>query len=150
MPSKEVTHEDYPLRFVIYHLNPASARLRFLRRGLLKSSSSHICLPDSLPPLSDLLDDFTPTSALAVHPAGYVQSLCAELGFTPDALSVENNFRCWVDTPTRVLPIVFLRVTSESPFSAPEGFRWIELPDGLSLSEIERLMMRHCYQMVME
>jgi hypothetical protein len=145
MSLKKTAQEELPLRFVIYHLNPTSARLRFY-----KSNSGHICLPEPLPPLSDLIYDFVPTSELAVHPAAYVQAMCATDALNPNVLSIENDLRCWVDTPARVLPIFFLRVISESPFSAPEGFRWIELPDGLSLTETERLMMRYCYQGLME
>lgn len=143
-----ITHganDALPLRFMVHHLNPASARLRFL-----KSNNGHICQPEALPALSALYDDVAPTVERAVHPAKYFQKLCDDFSLKNDALIIEQGFRCWVDTPSQAVPIFLLRAVNESPFCAPEGFRWIELPDSFSLTDVERQMMRRCYQWLME
>lgn len=137
--------EEFPLRFIIYHLNPASARLRFL-----KSSDGQVCHPLPLPRLSDLIDHYSHVDSVTVHPASYLQAISKLLSTSIDKLVIEDGFRCWIDTPQQVLPVYLLRVNSQSPCAAPKDYQWIELPDSFSLTEIERNMMRHCYQRLME
>lgn len=145
MKKKSPVNKHLPLRFMICHLNPASARLRFL-----KSTEGYVCQPESLPSLSDLLEDYGQKQELATHPAMYLQTVSERLGINFDRLQLESGFRCWVDTPAQVLPVFLVRVNSESPFTAPEGYQWIELPDSFRLTEVERQIMRHCYQWLME
>ena len=137
--------ESLPLRFIIVCLHPTSARLRFL-----KNTSGHICLPEALPPLSELLDDFQPPEGAALHPGAFLKQLSEQTGIPADCLSVEQSMRCWVNVPRATLPIFCLRTVDELPFTAPEGYQWIDLPDCFSLNAIEQQMMRRVYQWLME
>lgn len=145
MSQSHSVSSELALRFIIFHLNPVSARLRFL-----KSSQGQVCHPEPLPSLSDLRDGYDNSAELAIHPASYLPRICELLTISNQTLVIENDFRCWVDTPSQLLPVFLLRVSSESPCAIPEGFRWIELPDCFSLTDVERQMMRLCYQWLME
>ena len=134
------TTSPAPLRFVVHHIHPTSARLRFLT-----SVDFHVVFPTKLPSLSELLDNHESQNYLSVHPSQYLQRLCETLQIPPQLISIVNEFRCWVDTPKQTLPIYLVKVLTEQPFDAPEGCRWIELPDCFALLEIERQIMHRVY-----
>ena len=133
-----------PLRFVIHHIHPTSARLRFL-----KSAEAHIIFPRPLPTLSDLLDERDSHNCLAVHPAPFLSQLCETLQMELAKVAIVNEFRQWVDTPQSAIPIYLVKVLTEQPFTAPEGCSWIELPDCFGLIEVERLIMRKVYDFLL-
>ena len=135
-----MTDRDPPLRFVICHLHPLSARLR-----LLKSPAGKVIFPQPLPALAELLDNYTEHSSTAIHPAAYVRDLCKALAIEAERLGVVSGFRLWVDTPGRTLPLYLLQATTEQPFPAPEHCRWIEFMDCFGLSALERLLLRQIY-----
>ncbi|QLQ33729.1 MAG: hypothetical protein HZT40_21335 [Candidatus Thiothrix singaporensis] len=96
----ETTATNPPLRFVIHHLHPTSARLRFL-----KSPAGRVIFPTPLPALSELLEEYDIPSATATHPAPFLRQLCATLQVEPHELTIVNGFRLWVDTPGVTVPV---------------------------------------------
>lgn len=140
----ETTATNPPLRFVIHHLHPTSARLRFL-----KSPAGRVIFPTPLPALSELLEEYDIPSATATHPAPFLRQLCATLQVEPHELTIVNGFRLWVDTPGVTVPVYLVKVQKEQPFAAPKGCQWIELPDCFSLPAIERLVMRQIYDFLL-
>ncbi len=137
--------QNLPLRFVIFHLHPTSARLRYL-----KFDSGHVCAPKKLPVLTEVLDRYKEGAGPSVHPQTYLRPLCRQLAVAESTLSIAGEFRCWVDTPSGALPIYLARVQLEQPFDAPDGCDWIELPDCLLLSNVEIEIMRRAYQWLLE
>jgi len=136
--------DDLPLRFVIHHIHPTSARLRFLLSG-----TGHVVLPKSLPALSDLLEQRATRNLLATHPAPFLSQLCQTLQLPAQSLSIVNEFRCWVEIPGANVPVYLLKVTTEAPFAPPEGCRWIELLDSYQLVDVERLILRRVYDFLL-
>ncbi len=129
------------LRFIVHHLHPTSARLRFL-----KSPGGFVVFPTPLPRLSDLLDACTESSSLLQHPSTYLKQLSETLQINPSTLQFVKDFRCWVDTPKQTLVVYLVRVVIEQPFTPQPGYQWIELPDSFSLIAIERLMLQRVYE----
>lgn len=107
-------HAEYPLRFIIFHLHPLSARLRFL-----KFANRHLCAPIPLPALSELLENPAPDEQVHAHPGGYLQSQLGTLGLPVSQLKVEPGFRVWIDTPAGALPLYLVRAQGEQPFTPP-------------------------------
>jgi hypothetical protein len=138
-------HAEYPLRFIIFHLHPLSARLHFL-----KFAHRHLCAPIPLPALSELLESPAPDEQVRAHPGGYLQSQLGTLGLPVSELKVEPGFRVWIDTPAGALPLYLVRVQGEQPFAPPAGSQWMELPDSFSLLAIEREILRHAYAWLLE
>ena len=136
--------QSVPLRFVVYHLHRQSGRLR-----LLRTREGHICYPEALPERSVLIDENRETSNLSIHPAGHFHELCEELAISPDKLAIEQNFRCWVETPDQTLPVFLLRVVDQQFFRAPLRTQWIESLDSCSLTPVEAQMMRKIYQWIL-
>lgn len=143
-----VEDEKLPLRFVIFHLHPVSARLRFLL-----DPKGHIVFPKTLPNLSDVLEEVPSkliSSNLCVHPSQYVLPVSQHLGVDHEQLSIVSDLRISVDTPNVLMTVHYLRVTTEQPFAAPNGHAWIELPDCFQLIENERLLMKRLYSFYLD
>lgn len=137
--------QEWPLRFVVCHIHHTSARLRFLW-----SDTNSVVLPNPLPKLAELLlPDEVGTGFLAAHPATYLQQLSQLLQVSSQCLTITSEFRSWVDTPGRVVPIYLARVLGEQPFSPGKSFQWIELPDSFGLLPIERLILRQIYDFLL-
>lgn len=129
-----------PLRFIIFHLHPTSARLRFLL------FQSQLCAPYKLPALSDLLELAPDTGdEPTLYPATYLKRLVEEYALPRAQLKVQADLRFWVDTPSGPLPVYGVRAAGEQPFQAPSGCQWIELPDCHPLRDIDKLLMRALY-----
>jgi hypothetical protein len=134
-----------PLRFMVFHVHRVSARLRYL-----KMPYGQLCLPTPLPRLSELLDERPQFDKLAIHPGTWLKQACEQMQLPPERLGVEPGFRLWIDTPGQPTPVYLLRVSGPSPFDAPEGCRWIELPDCFAMLPIERLLMQAIYRHLLE
>ena len=134
-----------PLRFMVYHLHRVSARLRYLQMP-----HGQLCLPAPLPRLSELLDERPPLDKLAIHPGVWFSRACEQMQLPADRLAIEAGFRLWIDTPGQATPVYLLRVEGPSPFEAPPGCRWIELPDCFAMLPIERLLMQAIYRFLLE
>lgn len=139
-----LTAKHARLRFVIIHIHPTSARLRFLI-----SPVGCVVFPTALPVLSDLVDDQPGQHGLSVHPAAFVGELCRLLQVDTSRLEVASDFRCWVNVPGGYVPVYLLSDASPHPFEPPKGYRWIELPDSFQLIPIERLILRRVYDFLL-
>lgn len=136
---------DPPLRFVIFHLHPVSARLRFL-----KSRSQHLCLPNPLPKLADLIINPRKDTKIVVHPSSYVQACCKQWKIPDKDLTIVPEFRLWIDTPGNEIPIYCLHLDTHQPFEPPLNMVWIELPVCFDLTAIERDIMQEIYRWLLE
>ena len=137
--------EEYPLRYIIIHIHPVSARLRFLI-----SQKNHLCLPKPLPKLADLIYTPRKDNKVIVHPSSYIHTCCSQWNIPERDLTMVPDFRLWVDTPQLELPVYCLHIDAHQPFVAPAGTRWIELPECFELSAIERLIMQEIYKLLLE
>lgn len=134
-----------PMRFIIFHIHPVSAKLCFLL-----SQEKSLCLPEPLPKLSDICEDSTRANPILEFPKQYL-SRCSEKTHLPiQFLDLEANFRMWIDTPTRVIPLYALRFTQRTPLSVFGGSKWIQLPDCFQLRPIEREIMQAVYKWLFE
>jgi len=140
-----IPYQNAPLRLVLIHLNPLSARLRFL-----KINNRHLCMPAPLPALSDWLENEPKRPAVAYHPNQALKQVCSQLDIDPALLAIEPGFRMWVDTPAQALPVYMARASTPSPIPAPEHCQWIELPDCFSMLQIERDIMQGIYRWFLE
>lgn len=137
--------EKLPLRFVVFHIHPVSARLRFL-----KTDRNHLCLPNPLPALSDLVPAPVHDYKVLQHPGPFFTRCCNEWHLPEKHLKISKEFRLWVDTPVAQMPIYFLQVDMPQPFEAPEGMVWMELPDCFCLEGIEREILQGVYKWLLE
>jgi len=141
-------HQDTsgpPLRFIVFHLNPISARLRFL-----KAEGSHVCLPCELPFFSDLLHSPKQTVKVDFHPSFFVHQCCRQWHLPEQHLKITSEFHTWIDTPELQLRLYPLQVTTYQPFVAPENTEWMELLECFSLIPLERELMREVYTFLLE
>jgi hypothetical protein len=139
------TFEDVPVRFVIFHLHPVSARLRFL-----KSRSQHLCLPSPLPKLSELIVKAKKDAKIAAHPSSYLQACCKSWKIPETHLTIVPDFRLWVDTPKAEIPVYVLHLDTHQPFEPPLELVWIELPVCFDLTSVERQIMQEIYRWLLE
>jgi hypothetical protein len=144
-PPQAFALDEYPLRYVIIHIHPVSARLRFLI-----SQKPHLCLPKPLPKLSDLLSNAHNDAKVVNHPSSYIHDCCALWKIPEKDLAVVPEFKLWVDTPRARLPVYCLHVDAYQPFIAPAGTAWIDLPDCFELSSVERQIMQEIYKWLLE
>jgi hypothetical protein len=140
-----IAESPMQLRFLVFHVHRVSARLRYLTMPY-----GQLCMPTPLPKLAELMDERPQFDKLAIHPGTWLKQACEQMQLPLDRLSVEPGFRRWIDTPGQPTQVYILRVSGPSPFAAPEGMRWIELPDCLSMLPIERLLMQSVYQYLLE
>lgn len=134
-----------PLRFVVFHIHPVSARLR-----MLKTDANHLCLPVRLPTLSALLPSPHKSLKVSQHP-GYYFSQCCEMWQLPEKeMTIAKELKLWVETPSGHLPVYFLQVKGNQIFSAPPGTAWMELPECFCLAPLERDILQALYQWLLE
>ncbi|GAB2190318.1 hypothetical protein MAH1_19260 [Sessilibacter sp. MAH1] len=145
--------QNWPLRFVIIHLHPTSARLRFLI-----NQTGHLSLPSKLPSLSEIIENdnsllsqkILSNSNVVTHPSSYLKKLCTKHALPLEQLDIVSEFKTTIDTPGCLMNVFLLRVSSEQPFQAPMSWRWIELPDSFQLISIERLIMKKIYEFYLD
>lgn len=129
-----------PVYFIVCHIHPTSARLRYFL-----PKAGHLTLPGPLPRLSVLADNPNLQGQVAGHPRQHILALSSHLNMSDELLQLHNGFRCWVETARGYRPVYLLEALGPDPFPAAELGRWIELPDCYCVSENERLLMRHIY-----
>lgn len=137
--------DEYPLRYIIIHIHPVSARLRFLI-----SQKKHLCLPTPLPKLADLISITRKEHKIMAHPSSYIHACCSQWHIPEKDLAMVPEFRLWIDTPRGEIPIYCLHVDAHQPFEAPAGTCWIELPNCFELSSLERHIMQEIYKWLLE
>ncbi len=134
-----------PLRYLIFHIHPVSARLRFL-----KLRKVHVCLPSPLPPLSKVVDAPHSYKKIAFHPCTYLPVCCEKWQLPYSALKLVNNFHLWIESPDRDIPIFLAQVKGLQIFAPPSSSEWIELPDCVPMLDVEKDIMHAVYQWLME
>ena len=135
---------DFPVRYLLIHIHPVSARLRFLR-----ANKRHVTLPMTLPQLSALMDD-TVVEPVAQHPAKALSDLRQRLGLSTDEVHLRSDFRYWVETANGAVAVHLAQLLGSEPMAPPPGSDWIELPDSFAVSPIEQQLMLKVYQCLLE
>jgi hypothetical protein len=134
---------DY--RIILYHKQATSARMRFL-----KLESNSVCLFDPIPMPAALLDR-EPTNTVN-HPAAILRQAERRFDFPPDCLKAEADFRQTVEVPGGAIQIMLAAIkTMDPPFEAAEqkGGSFIDLTQARGLPEIELLLLRSAYELVL-
>jgi len=136
----------HPVRLIMYHKNPASARTRFF-----KLSHGGVCAFEPLPVPAQLLDE--PDEAVVFHPAKLVSEAEQQLGIGEGSLEVDGDYRAWVDVAHGPIQVFLVRFTGiDPPFEAiaEAGGELIDLSGGRSLAPVELELLRMAYECVMD
>ena len=132
-------------RLILLHKQATSGRVRFL----CKSSSVLIFGP--LPAGAVLrAEDYLP--AIRFHPMAAVREAEILLGLPEGSIAPQTEFHAWVATPEGDIPILLAAFTGiDPPFAAAEcsNSRFIAITESLSLSEVERHLLRRTYEHVL-
>lgn len=134
---------DY--RVILYHKQATSARTRFLK---LKNDS--VCLFDPIPMPAAVMDSVS-TNTIN-HPAAILCEAEKQLDFPAGCLKAEGEYRHTVEIPGQAIQIILAAITTiDPPFEEAEkmGARFIDLTQARGLPEIELLLLRHAYELVM-
>jgi hypothetical protein len=138
-------------RFILFHKHGTSARTRFLC-----FSGQSVLFPQPLPELAQRFDETLPRppqSVVEQHPAMLLQQLAAALEIEEGELELETEFEERVDIPGEVVRIYLVRFTAiDPPFDLAERLagRFIDLTQGRGLRDIELLLLRRAYEVIME
>lgn len=136
-------------RIVLFHKHGTSARTRFL------------CLPDNtvcgfapLPKLAQIVNitDKPPVFPVESHPAMLLKEAAERLDLPSSALELEPEYGMWVAVPGGLIRILLARFTSiDPPFAAAEatGAHFIDLTEARHLPEVELLLLRRAYEVVL-
>lgn len=135
-------------RVILYHNNPASARLRFLR-----FSYHRVCYPEALPALSVLSDTLSDAShSIAIHPAATIQQVEKQLHLESGELQVEGEYRASVDVAGGPVSVFLARFNSiDPPFELAQmiGARFIDLNEARDLPQVELELLRKAYELIL-
>jgi hypothetical protein len=134
---------DY--RVIVYHKQATSARTRFLK---LKSNS--VCLFDPIPMPAALLER-EPANTVN-HPAAILCQAEKQLGFPEGCLKAEGEYRQTVEIPGGAVQVILAAITTlDPPFEEAEknGASFIDLTQARGLPEIELLLLRAAYELVL-
>jgi hypothetical protein len=134
---------DY--RVILYHKQATSARTRFL-----KLETNSICLFDPIPMPADLLDS-EPGNTVN-HPAAILRQTEERLGFPAGSLKAEGEYRHTVDIPGQTIQIILAAITTIDPLfeeAEQSGASFIDLTQARGLPDIELLLLRHAYELVL-
>lgn len=141
--------EQTPYRIIFFHKHPTSARTRFL---LFDSGS--ICAFSPLPDLAQMVESggAGTDSVVVDHPASIIRVAAEHLNIEREGLSWEPEFEARVDIPGGSIPILLCRFTGiDPPFAAAEalGACFIDLTEARSLKEVELLLLRRAYEVIL-
>ncbi|MES9990909.1 MAG: hypothetical protein ABW098_03085 [Candidatus Thiodiazotropha sp.] len=134
---------DY--RVILYHKQGTSARTRFL-----KLDTNSVCLFDPIPMPADLLQ--SDTTNTINHPSAILRETERRFDFPAGSLKAEMEFRQTVEVPGESIQIMLAAITTvDPPFEDAEkkGARFIDLTQARGLPEIELLLLRQAYELVM-
>jgi hypothetical protein len=134
---------DY--RVILYHKQATSARTRFL-----KLDHNSVCLFQPIPMPAALLESEPPNTVN--HPAAILRDAEKQFDFPPDSLKAEGEYRQTVEVPGGAIQIILAAITTvDPPFDVAEkmGGRFIDLTQARGLPEIELLLLRSAYELVL-
>jgi len=133
-------------RLLLYHKQATSGRTRFLRftHGMLAFAA--------LPPLAELCEEEKSALALRQHPAHWLLEAARHLGLPDTMLRAETAFHADIDTPAGGIPVLLAEfLTVDPPFAAAEklGGRFIAITEARGCGDIELLLLRRAYEIVL-
>jgi hypothetical protein len=134
---------DY--RVILYHKQATSARTLFL-----KLETNSVCLFDPIPMPADLLES-DPGNTIN-HPAAILQETERRLGFPVGCLKAEVEYRHTVEVPGRTIQVILAAITTIDPLfeeAEQSGASFIDLTQARGLPDIELLLLRHAYELVL-
>lgn len=135
-----------PPLFFVSHYHAVSARLRFL----VETGSEGMQLRSSLP-LPDAatlrrLGTSEIAAGDAVMAGATLTEFCQKLGVESAALELVHDFGLELETDSGPVLVLLARSTEREPFAAPEGLRWIELPESRRLPRLQQNLLRAAYE----
>lgn len=136
-------------RIIFFHKHGTSARTRFLR-----FAGDTVCGFEPLPKLSQLIESSPSDSATLVdtHPAPVLKQAASQLEMPSGSMEWEPEFNIWVDIPGGPVRVLLFRfVDIDPPFDAAEriGGRFIDLTEARDLPEVELLLLRRAYEVIL-
>jgi len=131
------------MRFIVCHLHRSSARLRFL------NFSRHICGPEPLPKLVEIIPEPPASQTLSQHPSAHLNQLRKLLQLEESQLEVAPGFRCWIEAPGQTIAVYLVMASGPDPFVPPTGSEWIGLPECWLLTPLERDLLREVYEFLL-
>lgn len=134
---------DY--RAILFHKQPTSARLRFMR-----FSHDSVCAFEPIPHLAQAHANQQPNPVM--HPATVVQRLEREFGFEAGSLHAEQGYRYSVEVPDEQIQILLVGIDStDPPFEQAEkiGAEFIDLTQARGLPPLELDLLRGAYELVL-
>ena len=134
---------DY--RAILFHKQPTSARLRFMR-----FAHDSVCAFTPIPRLSQAHAGQQPNPVM--HPTQVVQRLEQELGFEAGTLHAEEGYRYSVEVPDDQIQILLVGIDStDPPFeqAARIGAKFIDLTQARGLPDVELELLRGAYELVL-
>ncbi len=140
-PMKAQSPPDAEYRFLLFHLQPISSRLLFLRHV-----SGSVLTPRPLPFLSSPIEDDVPVQNLGLmHQLTLGMQLNANLGFEPGMLVVEQQFLRQAEIPRAVVDVYLARFTTLDPSHAElktKGGRFCPITELQGGHPVEMAMLR--------
>lgn len=135
-------------RFLLFHLQPISARLLFLRHA-----SGSVLAPDPLPLLSSPIEDDAPAPKLdLIQQLILGMRLNSGLGFEPGMLVVEPGFLRRAEIPRAMVDLHLARFTSLDPphrEARLKGAQFCPITELRGGHPVEMAMLRWAYEFLL-
>ena len=138
------TDFDAPWRILLCHKHPISARLRFL---VPENSREGVLWPNPLPPLA-VIAESDQAPLVVSHPAAALQSLKQQRALA-ESFEIFSEFRVCMETPGALVPVYLAILEGYELCSAPEGMRWIDLPQSIGMPWLDRELLRRVYEVLL-
>ncbi len=139
---------DAEPRFLLFHLQPISSRLLFMRHA-----SGSVLTPRPLPFLSSPIEDDAPAHSLdLMQQLTLGIQLNTHLGFEPGMLVVEREFRRRAEIPRAVIDVHLGRFTSLDPPHADvqiKGGKFCPITELQGGHPVEMAMLRWAYEFLL-
>ena len=127
---------------LLCHKHPVSARLRFLI-----PVESGVVLPAPLLALAVICENGE-SPQVQSHPASALRELQEYLGLS-QTLELVPEFQLCMEVPGSPLPVYLAALPGHNLCDAPEGMRWIELPQSIGMPWLDRELLRRVYEVLL-
>ena len=141
----EISADD--IRLIMYHKSSSSGRTQFFRL-----QSGAVCVPDAVPPLSEVIDDDTFQARVTVHPAPLIKSIAQWLDILENDIEINSEYHEYVDVPDGPLTVYLARFTTiDPPFANAEAVdaKFVALTEMLDAVPAELELLRRAYAVIM-
>ena len=142
----EMKHANQ-VSFIMYHKSSSSGRTQFLRR-----QNGAVCVPDDMPPLSEVIDDEGFQAGVVVHPAPLIKTVSQWLDVSEDDIEIDSEYHEYVDIPDGPLSVRLARFTTiDPPYAKAEavGAKFVALTEMLDTLPAELELLRRAYAVIM-